>query len=274
MKKFLVAKNWLAIGLLAFGMILVGSTPSKADFSFAGSTYTVIASMEDGLQRNLLNQVVQTQDGTIVSWVLRDTSGGATNGNLTFVWQIQYNGHDADPAGLLPGNAFGTLTNSDIASASPGGVLFISPATNYLGYTVSVGSSAATAGNGLSASLGSAPTLGSLFSRTAMNDGVDPIGEEVNSISNTPSFAFRVPGAGQYILYSASTSATNHSDILYAVTNAREYGFGTFPVLDGSAQGDTITFAPLNIVPEPATLTMLGSGLLGIVGYIKKKRQA
>ncbi len=62
--------------------------------------------------------------------------------------------------------------------------------------------------------------------------------------------------------------AGSNSDILWVKTNTAYYGAGETSIINGGAV-NVPTFGPT--VPEPATLSLLGLGILGLLGFRKRK---
>jgi hypothetical protein len=310
---FSATKNWLAIGILAFGMILAGSTPTWADADdgpFPGA-FSIIDSKSTN-SVGLSGAEGVTFDGVLLSWVLKDTSETATDGNLTFVWQFLYSDAVANTANIFGSN--GESHDLGVGRVAPGGVSLPDSTviSSFKPFSISTGEfNCSSVSSTASTSIGNGPKLvdcktlneatGLAGGPGILTGGLEPSRAGTSAASPTtdtgshtpgPAFATNTnpifnfvkciePATGdtacnteaETIAWGAGDTSTNHSWLLYAVTNAREYTLGHVTLLDGGLAGDAASFAP-STIPEPATLTMLGSGLLGIVGYIRKKRQA
>ena len=114
----------------------------------------------------------------------------------------------------------------------------------------------------------SAVTMASFMDWTT-DVGADDLG------TNYPSLIDRSGGGATVRFNYAGDEAVGMGDssaLMWIKTNAMNYTAGSFQLLDGGV--DTVAaFAP-TIIPEPTSMVLFGTGLLGFAGRMRKKFKA
>lgn len=104
-----------------------------------------------------------------------------------------------------------------------------------------------------------------------------PFTTDVNTdFSGVSPWSFRRPFPGADIQFNyggiGGLGAVATSDIMWIETNAQSFGLIGTTQLQGVGNTQLVTYAPR--VPEPASVALLGLGLLGFVGKLRKKFMA
>jgi hypothetical protein len=106
---------------------------------------------------------------------------------------------------------------------------------------------------------------GSTLSGSPFVDGsVAPVTGDRNSVGDVVGFNFNPPDA-------AKIQPGQISDVLVISTNATQFGAGDVSVIDGGTM-TVASFEPKGSpTPEPSSLLLLGTGLLGAASVLRKK---
>ncbi len=91
-----------------------------------------------------------------------------------------------------------------------------------------------------------------------------------SSVAGIPSSVDRSSdGTTVSFVFTDNIGPGDSTSILIIDTNAKDYTLGTFTIGDGTNTVDISGFAPA--IPEPATLALFGTGLVGLVGAARRK---
>jgi hypothetical protein len=98
-----------------------------------------------------------------------------------------------------------------------------------------------------------------------------PAGFLVGTVASVQADRFTAGVVGQN--FDANTLVTGATTFVFAVrTNATLFTAGAYNLIDGSV-GSGTTLVP-TLTPEPSTAVLLGSGLFGLVGFARRRKNA
>ena len=238
--KVLNSKSLLAISITAVTLLAGAPQAAQAQTLNNGSTITLTQQFTSGDLGQLLGeQEIQgfaTLNGRTIDFLGRSAVYQNGDGTLDFLYQVVNNGASTDAIGRISVAVFPEDVTSELFYAAPGQDVD--------------GAGVFTDG----------PT-----------ELPDYVGREVDG--STIGFTFLADGQGRIM-------PGESSSVFLVRTNATEFKLGPFSAIDGVAA--TVSgYAPKspstssgtgNVVPEPGTMALLGTGLLGMAGIAMRRR--
>lgn len=237
----------------ALGMLAMPFAAARADLVFGG----IVTVGGTGL--GTVNTVLTIQDNPTEQGCVGYTSGGDVTGNFTTSNQSGCTaGTNTDVKTGSSQTQTRSLTDAGITSGSNFAILF--NAAEPSGNSISL--------DGLVASFYNATTGALLFS--AVYTGTNPL--------NFPTTQTGTGNTGALFTLNSTEAAQLQSFITSLGAANVRVGLGASAGNPNSAEGGNETFFIFNsgaatVVPEPSTVVLTASGLLGMVGVIRRRRR-
>ena len=237
----------------ALGLLVTPFTVARADLVFGG----IVTVGGTGL--GTVNTVLTIQDNPTEQGCVGFTSGGDVTGNFTTSNQSGCpSGTNTDVKTGSSQTQTRTLSEAGITTGSNFAILF--NAAEPSGNSISL--------DGLVATFYNATTGALLFS--AVYTGTNPL--------NFPTTQTGTGNTGAEFTLNSTEAAQLQTFITSLGAGNVRVGLGASAGNPNSAEGGNETFFIFNantatVVPEPSTVVLTATGMLGLVGYIRRRRR-